>query len=167
MNILHSADWHLDAPFAGRSREEARLLRKAQLALPGQIAAAAKSKGCRLLLLAGDLFDGPYTRESLDALREALEEAEMPVFISPGNHDFSSPESPWLREYFPGNVHIFKKQQVESLALPELDCRVYGAGFEGMDCPALLQGFRAGGRSGTPSACSTGIPPWPALPIIP
>lgn len=142
MKLLHSADWHLDAPFTGRSPEEAEVLRRAQLRLPEQVAAAANRQGCQLLLLAGDLFDGPYTRASLDALRYALEDAAMPVFIAPGNHDFYGPESPWMED-FPGNVHLFKGNW-ESVSPPGLGCRVYGAAFTGPQAPALLEGFSAG-----------------------
>ncbi len=140
MKILHSADWHLDAPIAGRSEE----LRRCLLALPGQIAALCRQEGCDLVLLAGDLFDGPYTQESLHALQKALEEMAVPVFISPGNHDFIGPNSPWLTEHWPENVHIFTQESITGVELPPLGCRVYGAAFTAMDCPGLLDGFRAG-----------------------
>ena len=32
------------------------------------------------------------------------------------------------------------------LCLQELDCRIYGAGYQSMDCPGLLAGFRAEGE---------------------
>ena len=34
---------------------------------------------------------------------------------------------------------------LESVTIGGLDCRIYGAGYESMDCPALLDGFRAEG----------------------
>jgi DNA repair exonuclease SbcCD nuclease subunit len=67
------------------------------------------------------------------------------VVISPGNHDYCHPGSPYIKEDWPENVHIFKKAQIESIVLPELDCRIYGAGYESMDCPGLLKRFRAEG----------------------
>ena len=36
---------------------------------------------------------------------------------------------------------------MEAVHLPTLDCTVYGAGYEAMDCPALLENFRAEGDS--------------------
>lgn len=143
IKILHSADWHLDAPLQGKTAEQYSLLRKALLAVPGKLAALCREEGCDLCLLSGDLFDGSYTIQSYRAVYDALEEMGVPVFIAPGNHDFVSVESPWLRESWPENVHIFTRPQVESLSVPGLSCRVYGAGFTGMDCPALLDGFRA------------------------
>ena len=35
---------------------------------------------------------------------------------------------------------------MENVALPQLDCKVYGAGYEAMECPALLKGFKAEGE---------------------
>ena len=113
--------------------------------IPGKIADICRRESCELVLLAGDIFDGPATRESILRLRAALEEMAVPVFISPGNHDFVAPGSPWLEETWPKNVHIFRGG-LGSVCLPELDCRVYGAGYTAMDCPGLLEGFRAEGE---------------------
>lgn len=146
IKILHSADWHLDAPLQGKMQAHQSLLRKALLAVPGKLASLCREEGCDLCLLAGDLFDGAYTKESYRVLYEALEEMAVPVFITPGNHDFAGAASPWLRESWPGNVHIFTKPQITSVSLPELSCRVYGSGFDAMDCPSLLEGFRAEGE---------------------
>ena len=145
MKLLHSADLHLDAPFASLPPEQAAALKKALLEIPGQLVRLCRQEDCRMMLLSGDLFDGPYTRQSLEALRDALAGAGVPVFVAPGNHDFCGGESPWLSESWPENVHIFTKPAITSLALPELDCRVYGGGFASMDCPGLLAGFRAEG----------------------
>ena len=145
MKILHSADIHLDAPFAGRTAEAGEYLRRELLAVPGKLADLCVAEGCDLVLLAGDLFDGAYSRESYRALYTALERMAVPVFISPGNHDYCGVNSPWEREVWPENVHIFTKEKLESVALPALDCRVYGAGYQSMDCPGLLEGFRTEG----------------------
>lgn len=145
IKLLHCADVHLDSPLAGYSDAQRTLLKQALLDIPGALVRLCRTHGCDLLLLAGDVFDGGYTPESLHALRNALEEVGIPVFISPGNHDFCGPDSPWLTESWPANVHIFTKAVPTSVPLLELDCRVYGAGFQSMDCPALLEGFRAEG----------------------
>ena len=145
MKILHSADWHLDSPFAGYTPEQRGHLRRELLKIPGKVAEVCRREGCDLMLLSGDIFDGEYTRESLDAVRAALESCAVLVFIAPGNHDFCGPGSPWLEERWPENVHIFKGD-MESVAIPKLDCRVYGAGYQSMDCPSLLEGFRAEGQ---------------------
>ena len=144
LKMLHSADWHLDSPFSSFQEEQRANLRRAQMEIPGQIAMACRENGCDLVLLAGDLFDGPWTHETLDVIRDALAECRAPVFIAPGNHDPWGVDSPW-GELWPDNVWIFPPK-CSSTLVPELDCRVYGAGFSGMDCPPLLEGFRADGE---------------------
>lgn len=143
IKILHSADWHLDAPLRGFTPKQREWLRKQLLRIPDKIADVAIREGCELMLLSGDIFDGTYTKESQEAVYRALLRVRIPVVIAPGNHDFYGEMSPWFREKWPENVHIFKKQEISSISVPKLDCRVYGAAFTGMDCPALLEGFRA------------------------
>lgn len=139
MKILHTADWHLDAPLQGHSEH----LRKALADVPRQILEIVQEEACDLVLLAGDLFDGAYTQHTYQNLYDTLKTMAVPVCIAPGNHDACGADSPWVREVWPENVHIFKSARIESLAIPELSCRVYGAGFESMDCAPLLHNFRA------------------------
>ena len=145
IKILHSGDWHLDSPLQGRSPEQAEFLRRELLKIPGKLSELCRAEGCDLVLLSGDLFDGPASPESLRAVSQALEEAAMPVFVAPGNHDYWGPNSPWSAIRWPENVHIFTSQTPQSVCLPGLDCRVYGAAFTGPDAGSLLSGFRADG----------------------
>ena len=144
LKLLHSADWHLDSPFAGFSGDQRQFLHRQQRSIPGRIADLCIREGCDLVLLAGDLFDGTASRESIDALKQAAERCGVPVFIAPGNHDYVCPGSPWLEESWPRNVHIFTGG-LESVRVDSLNCRIWGAAFHSMDCPPLLEGFRAEG----------------------
>ncbi len=141
MKILHSADWHLDSPLGGDAH-----LRRELLKVPEKVARLCKTEGCDLMLLSGDIFDGKPSLESLRALKTALEDAGVPVLIAPGNHDFVTPDSIWLTEKWPKNVHVFLMPHMESVVIPTLNCRIYGAGFDSMDCPALLNDFHATGE---------------------
>ena len=141
IKLLHSADWHMDSPIQGRTPEQTQLLRQALLRLPQQVAAAAMTQGCDLMLLSGDLFDGPASPESITALRSALEEVRIPVFITPGNHDPLG--SVWRSQVWPKNVHIFTGSAMESIVPEGLNCRIYGAAFTGPEAPGMLEGFRA------------------------
>ena len=143
IKILHSGDWHLDSPMQLGSEDKTRLLRDALSRVPEKIAAICKAERCDLMLLSGDLFDGAPGAASVAALQAVLADVGVPVFITPGNHDFAAADSAWLRRDWPENVHIFTKPIIESVALLNLDCRVYGAGFTSMDCPGLLDGFAA------------------------
>lgn len=144
LKILHSADWHLDSPFAGFDPEQREFLKKAQRRIPGIVAQLCRREACDLVLLAGDLFDGRISRETLDELKRELKRCAVPVLIAPGNHDFCDSSSPWLTEKWPENVYIFTGD-LEAVPFPALDCRIYGAAFRSMDCPPLLAGFRAEG----------------------
>ena len=138
IKILHSAEWHLDAPLLGKEE-----LKKALASVPVKLANLCKEENCDLVLLSGDLFDGTPSADSVAALKKALAQMEVPVFITPGNHDFVTPGSIWLTEVWPENVTVFTENQVKSQVLDGLDCTIYGAAFTSMDCPALLEGFRA------------------------
>lgn len=141
IKILHSADWHLDSPIQGRSPEQTAVLKEALLALPGKIAALCKAESCDMMLLSGDIFDGQYTRDSYLAVKNALEEVAVPVFIAPGNHDFYAAGSPWTAEVWPENVYIFSQNHMAPMLLRAPSCAVCGAAFTSMDCDGLLEGF--------------------------
>ena len=144
IRILHAADLHLDSPFAALPRELARQRREEQRLLLGRLADECLRLRCDLLLLAGDLFDeAQIYRQTLDALMDALARCGARVFIAPGNHDCLRPDSPYLTLRWPENIHIFRSETVEAVPLPELGCRVFGAGFRAPEDPGLLRGFRA------------------------
>ena len=144
LKILHSADWHLDTPFAGYSEEQRRFLKAEQKKIPGKILELCRREKCDMMLLCGDIFDGRGNYESIDLLKKMLADTGIPVLISPGNHDHCGPGRPWTEETWPENVFVFTGG-LESVTIAGLDCRIYGAGYQSMDCEALLQDFRAEG----------------------
>jgi len=145
LKILHSADWHLDSPFGSFSEGQRQFLKEAQRKIPGKIAQLCRREDCDLVLLAGDLFDGEAKPETVDLLKRELENCGVPVLIAPGNHDFCSENSPWRTEIWPENVFVFTGG-LESVTIQGLNCRVYGAAFQSMDCPPLLEDFQAQGE---------------------
>ena len=66
LKILHSADWHLDSPFAGFDDSQRALLRQEQLSIPGKTAQLCRREKCDLMLLAGDIFDCEPARETVE-----------------------------------------------------------------------------------------------------
>lgn len=167
MKILHAADFHLDSPIQGRTPEQTNLLRSALLQVPHKVAAAAMAENCDIMLLCGDLFDGPYTQESYRALYTSLEEVGIPVFITPGNHDPLTPDSPWTAERWPENVHIFGDAAMESVYLPALNCYVYGAALTAPEAPGLLEGFHANNPDGYAIGMIHGDPTQATSPYCP
>ena len=146
LRILHTADWHMDSPFSGFSEAQRTWLKNEQRKIPGKIADLVRRENCDLVLLSGDVFDSPDARESVSLVRKALAHCGVPVLIAPGNHDYLASMSPWLRESWPENVYIFTPG-LSWVDLPNLDCRVYGAGYRGAECLGLLENFRAEGEA--------------------
>lgn len=144
LRVLHSADWHMDSPFAGFDARQREFLKQELRRVPGRIAEICRRENCDLVLLSGDIFDSPTCRDSAELVRNALESCGVPVCIAPGNHDYLTSCSPWLEIAWPENVYIFPVG-LRSIALPKLDCRIYGAGYRSMDCGPLLENFRAEG----------------------
>lgn len=142
LRLLHTGDLHLDSAFSGFPPAIRQVLQEAMRTLPEQLLRHCRETQADMVLLAGDVFDGPYQRPTARLLAEALEDCGVPVMITPGNHDFYGPSSPWQQELWPENVHIFTGN-LSYVDLEALDCRVYGGAFQSMDCPGLLEGFRA------------------------
>lgn len=144
LKILHSADWHLGYAFSAFDGPRREYLQSQLEEIPHRAADLCRREKCDLVLLSGDILDTPGERRYSALLRQALESCAVPVLIAPGNHDYVNQESPWIRETWPGNVHIFTGE-LSSIAPEGLNCRVWGAGYRSMDCPGLLENFRAEG----------------------
>lgn len=126
--ILHCGDIHLGARF-GATPEIAESRREEHFNTFKKIAETAKSQ-FDVLLIAGDFFDKPdVDNETVQRAAEILKNAAVPVFIAPGNHDPASPDSVYLNFDFPDNVHIFTQNTLSYKELPDLNLRVWGAGF--------------------------------------
>ena len=144
LRILHAADLHLDSPFEGLGAGKAAIRRGEQRELLGRIAALAVNEKVDLVLFAGDLLDSDNTfYETGEELILSLQKIPVPVFISPGNHDYYSERSPYARLKLPGNIHIFTEDKITSVELPALGVRVYGAAFLDRRAAPLLRGFHA------------------------
>lgn len=130
LKLLHGADFHLDSPFSGLTPEQAAQRRAEQRQLLDELAQLARQRQVELVLLSGDLLDSQRVyRETAQALARALGNIPCPVFIAPGNHDPFTEGSPYATLPWPDNVHIFRDSAITGVALPELNCTVYGRAF--------------------------------------
>lgn len=141
--ILHTADFHLDAPFSALGQKAA--IRRAELRdTVLKIRALIESEKTEIAFFCGDLFDGEcvYT-DTIELLTEEFSKVlDTNIFICPGNHDFYSSQSPYARGIWPENVHIFRSREIERVFLPKLNTAVYGAAFMSEHEEAsLLKGF--------------------------
>lgn len=144
IKFLHAADLHLDAPFSALGREQAVLRRREQREALRRLVEICNAERCDLLLLSGDVLDsGSPWQETVDCLRECFAACRAEVFLAPGNHDPFVPGCPYDTAEWPDHVHIFTRNRIDAVPLPDLGCVVYGAAFAAMTCPALLEGFRA------------------------
>ena len=145
IKIIHAADLHLDSSFAALSAQQAQERRAHQRVLVQKIIEIGNEEQVDLILLAGDLFDGKNAYyETAEALTHAFSKSRARIFVAPGNHDPYSPASPYRSVHFSENVHLFREERMERVAVPELGCVVYGAAFTASACKtSLLSGFCA------------------------
>jgi DNA repair exonuclease SbcCD nuclease subunit len=146
LTILHTADVHLDRPFAALGmtssiaaarREELRESFRRFVDLAIELRADAVTIG-------GDLYE--HGRSTLDTghfLRAQFERlGATPVLIAPGNHDPVVPDSLWRRVEWPAHVTVFMEPRFRAVALP-CGVTVWGAGHDGPELRTnLLDGLR-------------------------
>jgi DNA repair protein SbcD/Mre11 len=120
MRIAHLADVHLDAAFAQFGPEAQR---KRQVAIEESLKQAlreASERNVDFLVIAGDLYEQErFTPSTANFLRNELEAFGRPVYISPGNHDYYSPNSMYATVKWSDNVYIFRSAQLEPQTIEE------------------------------------------------
>ena len=130
--IIHSGDIHLDSGFSSLSKEEARIRRANSRALFSQLINIAKDENADVIILAGDIFDSyPIHPETEELFISELRRANIPIFITPGNHDPYSSDSPYKNLSFPENVHIFSSNTLTPVVLDDIKVRIFGAAYTG------------------------------------
>ena len=108
IKFIHSADWHLDSPFASLSPEEAARRREELRTLPERLADYVNENRIGLVLLTGDLFDSRHVYpETLETLSAGLGRMRAKVLITPGNHDCWG--KLWDEREWSDNVYIFHR----------------------------------------------------------
>lgn len=144
LKILHIADMHMDSAFQGLGQGKAVVRRGEQRQLLSRMAELCEREHVDLVLMCGDLLDSDSSYfETGEELAASLASIKAPVFISPGNHDYYSPRSPYAKLKLPENVHIFTRNAIEKVDVKRLGVRVYGAAFTDKSSPALVKGFAA------------------------
>ncbi len=131
MKFIHCADIHLDSPFALSAAFDSARRRTELRAAFASLVLFAKTEGCRLVLIAGDLFDDALvTKDTCEMLvHEMSAFPDCTFVISPGNHDPYTENSPYRLVHFPENVHIFKEERLSYIDVPGTNVRVYGYAF--------------------------------------
>ncbi len=128
IKILQFSDTHFDRPFE-LVTPEAFSSRYAELKNSfSAMMAHINANEIDIALVPGDLFDAEtLSSDTLNFIkREMASCPKCRFFISPGDADFYSENSPYA-QIWPSNVHIFKSDKLEQVRLDELNCDVYGA----------------------------------------
>ncbi len=153
IKFIHTADLHLDSPFAMEDAQKAARRRNELRATFTRLVEEAKKFGADFVLIAGDLFDRRYvTKNTLDLAATLFASfPECRFIISPGNHDFYSPDSVWEKADFPDNVFIFRSEKIEKLTFENVGensetVNVFGYAF-------TSQSFEYSPLSGDESFC--------------
>lgn len=129
--LLHTADLHLDSPFASLSPANAAARREGLRGVFTSMTTYTRTEGVDLLLIAGDLFDARFvTPDTAKLIQSELAKlTDTFVVISPGNHDPYSPSSVWETLELPDNVHLFTSETLEKFSVPGKNIDVYGYAF--------------------------------------
>ncbi|WP_430602575.1 DNA repair protein SbcD/Mre11 [Enterococcus sp. DIV0724b] len=119
MKVLHTADLHLDRSFEGLKNSPKEILEKLQRANHEVITAIvdiAIKNQVDAVVFAGDTFHQSRTSIRTQAYfideMKRLDQAEIPVIMSFGNHDYYVAERYWFD--FPKNMFLFQKEQIET-----------------------------------------------------
>jgi DNA repair protein SbcD/Mre11 len=151
MKLLHIADIHLDRVFHRAESRPAAARRRAELrdALTRALA-LGREHGADAVCVAGDVYEHDYVREdTVSFLRDSFAAAQVPVLVTPGNHDPYLPGSAWQRTAWPANVHVFARDEIEPHRLAD-GVTVWGAAFTARNCGVAAVGrFRAPDDGGT------------------
>lgn len=143
IKILHIADLHLDSKIENLgSRKSSQRRTEILLSLKNVLSMFSDAK---IVLIAGDLFDGLYNQSTINYLCKLfLNYAETRFFISAGNHDsLSSEPMNKFVESMPENVHVFG-ESVSCITIEESGINVYGASFFSPSLySSFLNGFHA------------------------
>jgi exonuclease SbcD len=132
--VVHAADLHLDSPLAGLSRYEgapvAEVRGATRRALENLVTLCLE-ENAKLLLLAGDLYDGDWRDYSTGLFFAAqmarLREAGTRVVWIRGNHDAQSKLTHHLE--LGDHCHELGTRKPATLVLEELELAVHGQGF--------------------------------------
>ena len=132
--FLHAADMHLDSGFAGLPLSalgaDPRLAQATRTAFAGLVDLAIEER-VDFLLLAGDLYDGPwrdvgtafFVRDQMRRLRER----GIPAFLVKGNHDAESRVADALPP--PENLTVFPADRAATHRLEPLRVAIHGRSF--------------------------------------
>ena len=134
MIVIHAADIHLGSPLSGLDQHDGlpvQQLRAAPLAAFERIADLCIERDAKLLLIAGDLFDGDADMGVISAATGVLKRitgSGTKVVLIRGNHDAASKMQRRLPRI--DGVTELSTTSAETVAFDDLGIAVHGRGFD-------------------------------------
>ena len=130
MKFIHTADVHLDSPFATLANNEifAQERRLEQRKVLKEMVEYIKENNIPYFFIAGDLYEQDYIKIStIEYVNQLFKEIpNTKIFITPGNHDPYIKNSFYKQFKWNENVHIFTNE-IEVIEDENVD--IYGYGF--------------------------------------
>ncbi|MBN2293849.1 MAG: DNA repair exonuclease [Pirellulales bacterium] len=142
MKFIHAADLHIDSPLLGLEAYEGapvERLREATREAFGALVSLAIEQTVDFVILAGDLFDGPWKDmktglwTAAQFRRLATANGGIPVYILRGNHDSASEVRKAVT--WGENVHEFSVRHPQTFKLKDMGVALHGQGFAKRDVP--------------------------------
>lgn len=137
--LLHLADLHLDITFRNSNFTPhlSQLRRSGLRDVLKRALTLAREKNVDAVTLGGDVFESErVTTDTAHFLRDQFAQlAPLRVFITPGNHDPLTLQSPYNYINWSSNVHIFREPRLTRVALTD-DLDLWGAAH---DSPSFFQ----------------------------
>jgi len=136
VRFIHSADFHLDAPFKGVDATDERVrkaLVESTYRAMDAVVDACIERSVDFLVIAGDAYNSRdksvRAQFAFQRAMQRLAEADIRVYLVWGNHD---PADGWSAGItLPDNVHVFSSREVERVPFERGDarCTLYGRSF--------------------------------------
>lgn len=134
MRFVHAADLHVDSPLVGLERYDGApvaAIRGATRRALSNLVDLCLREEAKLLVLAGDLFDGKWrdfgTGLFFVAQMARLREGGVQVVVARGNHDAESTIPRYLR--LPANVRELPTARPATIELEDLGIAVHGQSY--------------------------------------
>jgi DNA repair protein SbcD/Mre11 len=148
LRALHTADLHLDRPFASWG-DAATVRQQDLLNTLDKIGELAQEHRVQLVLLAGDQFDrhnpSPNTVARFRGWLDRLNQDGIQVALISGNHDSYWYEDSVYRQSFPSNTMIFQEPACKNpleIDVSGITVSLYGVAHDHTQQRDVLPGFR-------------------------
>lgn len=132
IKIAHCSDIHIGVRCGNFDNEVSKILSEDTKRAFFDMLKICDDEEVDAVLIAGDLFDSTNVKISdINNLISEIKKYKFKIFISPGNHDPFTPDSPYVKFNWPENVFIFKERSFEKIILKEKETIIFGNAFQG------------------------------------